>query len=500
MDNDRAEDCRLADRRLSVCSRFSSSVTSMTEKWDIYSMGLVFQEMFGLPNPLHRYVSPIDNPDQIYNKLLLASTIEPLTPDISPYLPQPMAKLIQACLQPRPEARPTAAQVEQYLIQMQRGAMEHPVQPIHDTGVHVHDTHNTHEQQPLPEPQAELLPFQIHLEDSNPERVPTEKTDHLQKQNNRDVEEYTHGQQGEWHQTSGDADQPNGTTKERDSNASTDQNATTKLFLFPPAPQWEHQETTAQNDVAAAATTQEHEKDTKFTSVTVRGANHQVSTPPNTESECAVLFSTENTQRISQPEAQAEENPHPTPANHLGGTMGNGRRPYVQEEADSLPTWTENKNQQGCSQWMEEVVDHVPNGTDEPGASSGGDRKELREVGKANAPELVSLPPASPGLSFTASQVGAAPAPLAAAFRISHPRTPLFSSTVAPEVSAMDHSILPRRQEFVLPHPSEGSLCSTAVHSDSEVEGGAAARSYLTTYRVRMRFPPLCEDHVSLLN
>lgn len=83
----------------------------LSEKWDIWSMGCVFQEMFGYSGPFHHLVDVSDTPAQICQKMVANAARE-----LVPYIPRlllrtKMGKLISQCLNNNPSKRPTAEQV-----------------------------------------------------------------------------------------------------------------------------------------------------------------------------------------------------------------------------------------------------------------------------------------------------------------------------------------------------------------------------------------------------
>ncbi|CDR97532.1 serine/threonine protein kinase, putative [Babesia bigemina] len=83
----------------------------LSEKWDIWSMGCVFQEMFGYSGPFHYLVDAQDKPARICEKMV-ASAIKGLVPHIPHALAHTrMGQLIAQCLQNDPNARPSAAQI-----------------------------------------------------------------------------------------------------------------------------------------------------------------------------------------------------------------------------------------------------------------------------------------------------------------------------------------------------------------------------------------------------
>ncbi|GBE62388.1 serine threonine kinase [Babesia ovata] len=83
----------------------------LSEKWDIWSMGCVFQEMFGYSGPFHYLVDAQDKPAKICEKMV-ASAIKGLVPHIPHALAHTrMGQLIAQCLQNDPNARPSASQI-----------------------------------------------------------------------------------------------------------------------------------------------------------------------------------------------------------------------------------------------------------------------------------------------------------------------------------------------------------------------------------------------------
>ncbi|GIX65494.1 serine/threonine protein kinase [Babesia caballi] len=86
-------------------------VAQLSEKWDIWSMGCVFQEMFGYSGPFHHLVDAHDKPAQICEKMVV-NAVRGLVPRIPPSLAATkIGRLIAQCLQNDAEARPTAAQI-----------------------------------------------------------------------------------------------------------------------------------------------------------------------------------------------------------------------------------------------------------------------------------------------------------------------------------------------------------------------------------------------------
>ncbi|CBZ53356.1 putative protein kinase [Neospora caninum Liverpool] len=82
-----------------------------SEKWDIWSMGCVFHEMFGFQNPFHTYVSPTDPPESIYEKLKSRAQQNALVPAIDSRIQGLAREVITKCLNPNPEDRPSAEDV-----------------------------------------------------------------------------------------------------------------------------------------------------------------------------------------------------------------------------------------------------------------------------------------------------------------------------------------------------------------------------------------------------
>nr|PIM03283.1 protein kinase [Toxoplasma gondii COUG] len=82
-----------------------------SEKWDIWSMGCVFHEMFGFQNPFHTYVSPTDPPESIYQKLKERAQQNALVPVIDSRIQGLAREIIAKCLNPDPEERPSADEV-----------------------------------------------------------------------------------------------------------------------------------------------------------------------------------------------------------------------------------------------------------------------------------------------------------------------------------------------------------------------------------------------------
>ncbi|KEP63789.1 UNVERIFIED_CONTAM: protein kinase [Hammondia hammondi] len=82
-----------------------------SEKWDIWSMGCVFHEMFGFQNPFHTYVSPADPPESIYQKLKERAQQNALVPVIDSRIQGLAREIIAKCLNPDPKERPSADEV-----------------------------------------------------------------------------------------------------------------------------------------------------------------------------------------------------------------------------------------------------------------------------------------------------------------------------------------------------------------------------------------------------
>lgn len=99
------------------------------EKWDIWSMGCVFQEMFGFFNPMHVHISNRDSPNIIYQKLKSKAIAGELFPDIAKEIQGIARSIISKCLNPDPEARPTAAEV----LQMWSANDEDILKDLHQT-------------------------------------------------------------------------------------------------------------------------------------------------------------------------------------------------------------------------------------------------------------------------------------------------------------------------------------------------------------------------------
>ncbi|PHJ19638.1 protein kinase [Cystoisospora suis] len=80
-------------------------------KWDVWSMGCVFHEMFGFPNPFHVYLDVDDAPETIHKKLRLKAQEGSLIPVIAPQLQGLARNIIASCLNPDPRKRPSAIEV-----------------------------------------------------------------------------------------------------------------------------------------------------------------------------------------------------------------------------------------------------------------------------------------------------------------------------------------------------------------------------------------------------
>ncbi|ETW33477.1 serine/threonine protein kinase [Plasmodium falciparum Tanzania (2000708)] len=91
--------------------------TKLSYKWDIWSMGCVFQEMMNLPSPFQHYIITFDESDQIYEKLVDVFT-KKLPPCIHSKIENsPFADIIRLCLNYDPNLRPTASEIVQLLNQ-----------------------------------------------------------------------------------------------------------------------------------------------------------------------------------------------------------------------------------------------------------------------------------------------------------------------------------------------------------------------------------------------
>ncbi|OEH73664.1 putative protein kinase [Cyclospora cayetanensis] len=91
----------------------SRALPSFNEKWDIWSMGCVFHEMFGFFNPMHVHISSRDSPGVIYKKLKKKALANALVPAIADEIQGIARHIILSCLHPDPAARPSAAEVLQ---------------------------------------------------------------------------------------------------------------------------------------------------------------------------------------------------------------------------------------------------------------------------------------------------------------------------------------------------------------------------------------------------
>lgn len=92
-------------------SHESAELTVLSEKWDIWSMGCVFQEMFGYSGPFHHLVDVTDKPPQICEKMVL-NAVSGLVPCIPQALMvTKIGRLIERCLNNDADKRPTAAQI-----------------------------------------------------------------------------------------------------------------------------------------------------------------------------------------------------------------------------------------------------------------------------------------------------------------------------------------------------------------------------------------------------
>ncbi|SCQ16248.1 protein kinase, putative [Plasmodium ovale] len=91
--------------------------TKLSYKWDIWSMGCVFQEMMNLPSPFQHYIITFDQSDKIYEKLVDVFT-KRLPPCIHSKIENsPFADIIRLCLNYDPNLRPTASEIVKLLSQ-----------------------------------------------------------------------------------------------------------------------------------------------------------------------------------------------------------------------------------------------------------------------------------------------------------------------------------------------------------------------------------------------
>ncbi|KAL8445883.1 hypothetical protein Emag_004962 [Eimeria magna] len=88
-----------------------AQLPTFNEKWDVWSMGCVFQEMFGLLNPMHVHISSRDSPALIYQKLRAKAVVGALVPAIAKEIQGIARTIIARCLEPDPDLRPSAAEV-----------------------------------------------------------------------------------------------------------------------------------------------------------------------------------------------------------------------------------------------------------------------------------------------------------------------------------------------------------------------------------------------------
>ncbi|KAF8822687.1 protein kinase [Cardiosporidium cionae] len=95
------------------------TLPTFTEKWDIWSMGCVFHEMFGLSNPLHAYIDR-ESEASTYEKLKHHAQEGTLIPQVSHRLQGICGEIISKCLQINPDDRPTASEVVEMLNQPDR--------------------------------------------------------------------------------------------------------------------------------------------------------------------------------------------------------------------------------------------------------------------------------------------------------------------------------------------------------------------------------------------
>ena len=94
-----------------MASNSGVQLPPFNEKWDIWSMGCVFQEMFGFFNPMHVHISSRDSPSVIYEKLKSKAIAGALVPDIAEEIQGIARNIISRCLHPDPSARPSAVEV-----------------------------------------------------------------------------------------------------------------------------------------------------------------------------------------------------------------------------------------------------------------------------------------------------------------------------------------------------------------------------------------------------
>ncbi|CDJ30207.1 protein kinase, putative [Eimeria mitis] len=94
-----------------LASNSGVQLPPFNEKWDIWSMGCVFQEMFGFFNPMHVHISSRDSPSVIYEKLKAKAIAGTLVPHIAEEIQGIARNIILSCLNPDPSARPSAMEV-----------------------------------------------------------------------------------------------------------------------------------------------------------------------------------------------------------------------------------------------------------------------------------------------------------------------------------------------------------------------------------------------------
>ncbi|CDJ52832.1 protein kinase, putative [Eimeria brunetti] len=95
----------------SMASKSGVQLPPFNEKWDIWSMGCVFQEMFGFFNPMHVHISSGDSPSVIYEKLKSKAIAGALVPNVAEEIQGVARNIILRCLHPDPSARPSAVEV-----------------------------------------------------------------------------------------------------------------------------------------------------------------------------------------------------------------------------------------------------------------------------------------------------------------------------------------------------------------------------------------------------
>lgn len=95
------------------CVEYPPNVLS--EKWDVWSAGCVFQEMFGYVGPFHHLVEVDDSPNTVCEKMV-KSAIYGLVPNVPKvFANTKLGNLIAQCLDLNPKNRPSAQTIQKVL-------------------------------------------------------------------------------------------------------------------------------------------------------------------------------------------------------------------------------------------------------------------------------------------------------------------------------------------------------------------------------------------------